>query len=210
MDVLTPDALEQDLRGRRLRTDIAQRQFVGRLTVGVEAGEEVDEALLQATYQVNQSIEVSGAIRHNRWSGAYAAVVVPGVRAVWNFPFNVDWGGTLNGVDNPGYPARSTDFAIGARYRMDKWVFSTGLAYFGKARTKNPSDRGQNNTAIVNTLGATYAYSQELELSLGASMVHFRKKGLAPLSMPAHNFVGHDSRVAKASNGFNVGLKYTF
>ena len=210
---LSIDAMLQDTRNgtpSAFGAGVFKSAFYSSVADGRIGANSQSVALLQATYQVNQSIEVSGAIRHNRWSGAYAAVVVPGVRAVWNFPFNVDWGGTLNGVDNPGYPARSTDFAIGARYRMDKWVFSTGLAYFGKARTKNPSDRGQNNTAIVNTLGATYAYSQELELSLGASMVHFRKKGLAPLSMPAHNFVGHDSRVAKASNGFNVGLKYTF
>ena len=166
--------------------------------------------VLQATYRVNPPLELSAGIRHNRWSGAYAAIVVPGVLAQWNNPFNVDWGGTLGGVANPGYAASSTEFALGARYHMDKWAFSTGLVYYGKASTKNPSDRGQNNSALLNTIGASYNYNENLEFNVGASMVHFRNKGLAPLSMPAHNFTLHDSRVAKSSNGISVGVKYRF
>ena len=96
-------------------------------------------AQLQAIYQYSPKIELSGAIRRNKWSGAYAVVALDGPPVQFNFPFNVDWGGTLNGVANPGYAARSTDFALGARYRMDKWTFSTGLVYIGKASTSNPS-----------------------------------------------------------------------
>ena len=61
-------------------------------------------ALLQAIYQYSPTIELSGAIRRNQWSGAYAVVALDGPPVQFNFPFNVDWGGTdANGVANPGY-----------------------------------------------------------------------------------------------------------
>ena len=210
---LSVDAMLQDTRNgapSAFGAAVFKGPFYSPIADSKIGGNGQSVVVLQATYRVTPIIEVSGGIRHNRWSGAYAAVVVPGVRAQWNNPFNVDWGGTLNGVANPGYAASSTEFALGARYFMDKWVFSTGLAYFGKASTDNPSDRGQHNTALVNTVGATYNYSQDLEFNVFAGMIHFGKKGLAPLSFPAHNFVGNDARVAKASNSFGVGLKYRF
>lgn len=166
-------------------------------------------ALVQAVYQLNPKIELSGAVRRNRWSGAYAAAALPGPR--WNFPFNIDWFGSVNGVPHPGYSATSTDMSLGARYRMDKWTFATGVAYLGKARTANPSERGQSNSALINTLQATYAYGNGLEFSVFGGMIHYRLKGLAPLSMPSNAMVnGIDSRVTKAGNWFGVGAKYAF
>jgi hypothetical protein len=168
-------------------------------------------ALLQAIYQYSPKIELSGAVRRNKWSGAYAVVALDGPPQQFNFPFNVNWGGTLNGVANPGYPARSTDFALGARYRMDKWTFSTGLVYIGKASTSNPSERGQSNSALVNTIGATYNYGNGWEASAFAGMVHYRLKGLSPLGMPSNATINAvDSRVSKAGNWFGVGIKYNF
>ena len=168
-------------------------------------------ALLQAIYQYSPKIELSGAIRRNKWSGAYAVPALDGPPLQFNFPFNVNWGGTLNGVANPGYPARSTDFALGARYRMDKWTFSTGLVYIGKASTSNPSERGQSNSALVNTIGATYNYGNGWEASAFAGMVHYRLKGLSPLGMPSNATINAvDSRVTKAGNWFGVGIKYNF
>lgn len=168
-------------------------------------------ALVQAIYQLNRNIELSGAVRHNRWSGAYAAVALDGPPVQWNFAFNVDWFGSLNGIANPGYAARSTDLSLGARYRMEKWSFATGAAYFGKASTSNPSERGQSNSALVNTLVATYAYGNGLEFSVFSGMIHYRNKGLAPLSMPSNAMInGIDSRVTKAGNWVGIGAKYAF
>lgn len=169
-------------------------------------------AAIQAIYQLNKKVEISGAIRRNKWSGAYQAVALAGPPLQWNFPFNVDWFGTdANGVAHPGYPAHSTDIALGARYRMEKWTFATGLAYFGKANTPNPVERGQSNTALVNTIQATYAYGHGFEFSAFAGMIHYGRKGLSPLSMPSNSTLnGIDSRVTKAGNWFGVGAKYTF
>lgn len=168
-------------------------------------------AQLQAIYQYSPKIELSGAIRRNRWSGAYAVVALVGPPVQFNFPFNVDWGGTLNGVSNPGYSARSTDLALGARYRMEKWTYSTGLVYIGRASTSNPSERGQSNSALVNTVGATYNYGNGWEASAFAGMVHYRRKGLSPLGLPSNATINAiDSRATKAGNWFGVGIKYNF
>jgi len=168
-------------------------------------------AVMQATYQLNPSIELSSAVRRNRWSGAYAAVVINGPPQQWNNMFNVNWGGTLNGVANPGYSATSTDFSLGARYRMDKWTFATGLAYLGKASTSNPLERGQSNSALVNTVKAEYAYNRDLSYSVFAGMIHYRNKGLSPLSMPSNSTINNiDSRATKAGNWFGVSAKYSF
>lgn len=167
--------------------------------------------VVQASYQVNSKVEISGAVRRNRWTGAYAAVVVPGPPAQFNNMFNVDWGGRLNGVSNPGYAATSTDLSGGVRYRMDKWIYATGFAYLGKANTANPSERGQSNTALINTVKATYAQTKNLEFSVFAGMIHFKLKGLSPLSMPSNSTINNiDSRVTKAGNWFGVGAKYSF
>lgn len=167
--------------------------------------------LIQATFQVSPKIEISGAIRRNRWSGAYAVVALDGPPVQFNFPFNVNWFGSINGVTNPGYPATSTDMSLGARYRMDKWTFATGMAYLGKSSTSNPSERGQSNNALINTLQATYKHDHGMEFSIFGGMIHYRLKGLAPLSMPSNAMInGIDSRVTKAGNWLGVGAKYTF
>lgn len=74
--------------------------------------------MAMARYQVNAKIEVSGGLRFNRWSGAYAVQTTTGAQGQWNSMFNVDWGGTRDGVANPGYAATSTDLMLGLRYRM--------------------------------------------------------------------------------------------
>ncbi len=169
-------------------------------------------AVLQATYQLNKKVELSAGIRRNKWSGAYQTVALAGPPVAWNNPFNVDWFGfDANGVAHPGYPARATDILLGARYRMDKWTFHTGAVYYSKASTNNPVERGQSTSALVNTIGATYAYGKGLEFTGGVGLMHFSRKGFSPLSLPSNSTInGIDSRVTKAGNWFGVGAKYTF
>lgn len=168
-------------------------------------------AMVQAIYQLNPKIELSGAIRHNRWSGAYATVIDSTPPAQWNNMWNVDWGGTLNGVANPGYSATSTDWSAGALYRMDKWTFSTGMAHLGRASTNNPSERGQSNSLLVNTVRASYNYGKGVELYGTAGVLHYDKQGLSPLSLPSNASIENiDSRVTRDGNWFGVGAIYTF
>lgn len=167
-------------------------------------------ALLLGRYKVDTRLELTGGVRRNQWSGAYA-VQTDAATQQWNSMFNVNWGGTLNGVANPGYSATSTDWMVGANYRYQKWLFSTGMAYLGEAKTANPMERGQSNAALVNTARVAYEYGNGLQLYAQAGMVHFKEKGLAPLSMPSNAAIENiDSRTTKAGNWFAIGAVYTF
>lgn len=211
---LTVDAMYQNTRNggpSAFGANVFKGLFYDPVADGLVGGSGQSVGLVQATYRLNPRIELLGALRRNRWSGAYAAVVINGPPQQWNNMFNVHWGGTLNGVPNPGYSATSTDFALGARYHWEKWTFSTGLAYLGKASTRNPLERGQSNSALVNTLVADYRYDDKLSFSVFAGMIHYRNKGLSPLSMPSNSTVNNiDSRTTKAGNWFGVSAKYTF
>lgn len=169
--------------------------------------------LLLGKYQIGTAYEVSGGVRFNRWSGAYAVPVTTGAQAQWNNPFNVDWGGVdANGISNPGYSARSTDFMLGLRkYVNPKWVAYTGLTFLGKASTDNPSERGQSNSALFASIGAGYDVGGGLRVSGSLNAVWYGRQGLAPLSMPAHNaFSNIDSRIAKRGNWVSIEANYKF
>ena len=103
------------------------------------------------------------------------------------------------------------DLMLGLRYRMGAWTGSTGMVHLGKASTDNPSERGQSNTLTINTLGLNYDFGNGLQAYGLAGMVHYGRKGLAPLSMPSHSaFTNVDSRVATRGNWFGAGAVYTF
>ena len=167
---------------------------------------------LMGRYWFTRQVEATAGIRFNRWSGAYAVPTTEGRGGLWNNMFNVDWGGfDANGVPNPGYPARSTDLMAGVRYLTGPWSVTAGLVYLGRASTDNPSERGQRNDALINTVGLNYDFGNGLRVYGLAGMVHYGRKGLAPLSMPAHNaFTNVDPRVATRGNWFGVGAVYTF
>ncbi len=168
-------------------------------------------AMVMGRYQWDARLELSGGVRLNRWSGAYAVITAPGIQAQWNNMFNVDWNGQLNGVPNPGYAATTTDFMLGARYKMGQWTAHTGLAYLGKANTKNPSERGQSNSALINTLGLGYDAGQGLQVYGFVGVVNYSKLGLAPMSMPGNSaFTNVDSRVTRSGNWAGLGAVYVF
>jgi hypothetical protein len=169
--------------------------------------------MVMGRYQVTSQLEASGGVRRNRWSGAYAVITeFHASGSLWNNMFNVDWNGRdKNGVASPGYAATSTDFFGGLRYRFGAYTASTGVAHLGKAKTDNPSERGQSNTATVNAYGLNYEYGGGLQLYGLAGLVHYGRLGLSPLSMPGNSaFTNVDSRVTRNGNWFGVGAVYVF
>ena len=173
-------------------------------------------AMLMATYQVDPKLEISAGIRGNRWSGAYAKLlqsrfVNPGGFDIWNNPFNVDWTKDLGGGVYRGYPATSLDLVLGARYKFGKWTASTGMAYLGPAATANPSERGQTNSAAINTVGLNYNYGSGLQFYGSLGMVNYARKGLSPLTMPTNSaFTNIDSRLKTRGTWATVGAVFTF
>lgn len=170
-------------------------------------------AMVMARHVIDGRIEVSGGVRFNRWSGAYAVQTTPGPLGRWNSMFNVDWGGVdANGVPNPGYSARSTDVMLGTRYRFsEKVVAGLGLTHLGRASTRNPSERGQGNTLTVATASVGYRFNPHVQLSASASAFQFGRVGQAPLSIPSHSaFTNIDSRVADRGNAIGLSADFTF
>jgi hypothetical protein len=170
-------------------------------------------AMLMVRHVIDRKFEISGGVRFNRWSGAYAVQTTAGPLGRWNNMWNVDWNGVdANGVRNPGYAARSTDWMLGTRYRInDKMSAGVTLVYLGQASTANPSERGQSNTLTAGTASFGYSLHKQISLSASASLYQFGRKGLAPLSMPAHSaFTGIDSRVATRGNSFGVSATVNF
>lgn len=164
-------------------------------------------AMLMARYQVNAKVEVSGGLRHNTWSGANIAFN-PATQSTAGF--NVDYSNPF-AVSNPGYSANSVDVLLGARYRDGPWTYLAAMVYLGAAATKNPSDRGQGNTALINTLGVRYDYSPSLQLEATGGMVHYGQLGLSPMSMPGNaSFSNVDSRISQDGRWITVGLLYKF
>ena len=165
--------------------------------------------MLMGRYTISSQWEILGGARRNRWSGAYA--VFTNSPAQWNNMFNVNWGGTLNGVANPGYPATSTDYLAGVRYRWDKWIFSAGMVYLGKANTDNPSERGQSNSATMGTLGAVYDLGYGFNVYGLWGAVRYSQLGLSPMSLPTNSaFTDVDARVTKNGNWITLGVIYVF
>jgi len=169
-------------------------------------------AMVMARYAVNSQLEVSAGLRRNRWSGADQILLhakdpaVAGDYDRYNSMFNVDTNGTLK-----GHSATSYDVALGARYRMGKWVPSIGFIHLGRASTSNPSQRGQSNSALIGLLGLQYDYSNNLKLDLSGGTVHYAKRGLSPMSMPGNDsFTGVDSRIVRDGSWVTVQATYSF
>lgn len=184
-----------------LTTDAADDPKLGESSQGT--------AMLLAKYWVNRQYEVSGGIRFNRWSGAYALNTAGNQ---WNAMFNVDWNAVdANGVPNPGYSARSTDLMFGVRRVDGPWISHVSVAHLGKASTKNPSERGQSNSAWAGSVGTSYDFRNGLKLYGSLNAVFYGRKGLAPLSMPTHDaFTNIDSRVTDQGNWITLGALYNF
>jgi hypothetical protein len=85
------------------------------------------------------------------------------------------------------------------------------MTYLGKARTANPSERGQSNSAWLGSLGLNHDFGNGFQAYALAGVVNYRRLGLSPMSMPSNAaFSGVDSRVHRTGNWFGLGVVYTF
>jgi hypothetical protein len=190
----------------------AHAPFVGLTNYPVDdsnpllTGNKQTNAMVMGRYQVNSKVEVSGGLRRNSWSGTN---VFFSQAAGSSIGFNVDYSNLLSSV-LPGYPATSVDLLLGLRYNMDKWVFSTGAVYLGKSDTNNPSERGQSNSALINTIGAKYDLGRGLQFEATAGNVRFAELGLSPMSMTSNSFNNVDSRITRDGRWLTVGFIYLY
>jgi hypothetical protein len=169
-------------------------------------------AMVMGRYWINNQLELSAGLRRNWWSGADQIQVhlknpaIPGDFDRYNSMFNVDTNGS-----KLGYSASSYDVVLGARYRMGKWMPSFGVMHLGTARTDNPSERGQGNSALIGVLGLQYDYGNGLRVDVQGGAIHYARLGLSPMSMPGNDsFTSVDSRIAQDGRWFTVQMTYGF
>lgn len=171
-------------------------------------------AMVMASYNLTTQWTAYAGLRKNRWSGAHAVITGkdPASGAdLWNNMFNVDWNGTLGGVTNPGYAATSMDAVLGVRWRRGQWASSLGLGHLGRAKTANPSERGQRNTSTIVSLGVNHDFLNGFQAYLMGGAVLYGRLGLSPMSQPSNAaFTGVDSRVTRSGNWLGAGVVYTF
>lgn len=164
-------------------------------------------AMLMARYQYSAQVELSGGIRHNAWSGAN---LVYNPATQWTSGFNVDYTNPF-ADPNVGHSAASVDLLLAGRYRTGPWTYFTSMVYLGTAETRNPSERGQSNSAMINTLGVKYDYAPGVQLTGTVGMINFGKRGLSPMSMPGNASFGNvDSRIAQSGHWATLGVVYSF
>lgn len=179
-------------------------QSDGADTKALLKGTQQNIAMVMARYQASSQIEVSGGLRYNYWSGANS---VYSTTSDWTTAFNADFSTTAY----TGYSASSYDLLLGARYRTGPWTLYSGMVYLGTASTSNPSQRGQGNSAVINTFGANYTLGGGYMLESSFGLVHYAYKGLAPLSMPGHAaFTNVDSRITQDGRWLTLGMVYAF
>ncbi len=167
-------------------------------------GNHQSTATLMARYQATSQIELTAGLRRNEWKGAS---VVYNPVTDWLTAFNVDF----NNSNFPGYSAVSYDGMLSLRYRINKWVLSTGLVYLGTAETSNPSERGQSNSAVFNTFNANYEFGNGWLFESSFGMVHYNKLGLSPMSMGTNStFSNVDSRITQDGRWLTIGMLYAF
>jgi predicted porin len=186
-------------------------------------------AMLMARYPITSNIEVGAGARHNRWSGAYAVCIdfIDGQCRYNNF-FNVDFfGKDARGVESPGYTQTTNDFTAGIRWVNGPWSASTGLVYLSKAKTDNPSERGQSNSLLKGSIGGGYNFGNGLVAFGSVSAFSYGQKPqswgcnilkdrpansctLGPRSAPINNPGASDARVSSNSMGASAGLDYSF
>jgi hypothetical protein len=187
----------------RIGTDDSQKTADGSSYL-FTGGNEQSIAMLMARYQFTSKIEGSAGMRLNQWSGSN---LVWSQNAQETVAFNVDY--TTPGYQS--YSARSIDVLLGVRYRWEAWTFGTGMVWLGTADTKNPSERGQRNWALLNTVTANYDFGSGLQFESTLGSVYYGRLGLAPFSMPGNAaFSNVDSRVTQQGFWLTVGLVYGF
>ena len=178
-------------------------------TAALLPGNQQDIALLMARYEATSQLEVVGGVRYNAWGGqSFAYSTAYGQ----SYAFNVNY----NDLNYPGFSATSIDVLLGARYRMSQWglnnlILYAGMVNLGRASTNNPEERGQSNSALINTFGANYELGHGLMLEGTLGLVHYGQLGLAPLSMPG-NAAGTnvDSRITQDGHWLTLGMVYSF
>jgi len=174
--------------------------------------------ILQGNYWMNERWKFTYGLKRSEWSGQAQQCDYGPVSDVQSACFWDQAGFNYSSDLNKMYNAVEYDAIVGAGYTRGKWTFTAGGVFMNKASTSNPTEWGQENTALFLNLGI---YRDLPELSIakyfkmqvygGLGRVTFGRQGPAPLSMPSNiAFGGVDPRTSESGNYLNVGANLNF
>jgi len=174
--------------------------------------------ILQGNYWMNERWKFTYGLKRSEWSGQAQQCDYGPVSDVQSACFWDQAGFNYSSDLNKMHDAVEYDAILGAGYTRGKWTFTAGGVFMNKASTNNPTEWGQDNTALFLNLGI-YRDLPELSISRyfkmqvygGLGRVTFGRQGPAPLSMPSNiAFGGVDPRTSESGNYVNVGANLNF
>lgn len=174
--------------------------------------------ILQGNYWMNPAWRFSYGIRRSDWSGQAQQCDFGPVSTVRNACFWDQPGFNYSAVLDKTYPAVAWDAMLGAAHTRGKWTLTAGGVYLGKARTDNPLEWGQKNSALFLNFGLRRDVPElsvggvfRMQFYAGLGRVMFARQGPAPLSMPSNlAFGGVDPRTSESGNTFTFGANLLF
>ncbi|MES2976933.1 MAG: hypothetical protein V4731_00795 [Pseudomonadota bacterium] len=169
------------------------------------------QALLQGNHWPNPENMLTWGIRRNQWSGSAASCNFNVNQCLFGIDPGFNYGPAS--TNYRGYRARNWDAMLGWTRYDGLYNYTIGGVYFSKAKSDNPIEWGQSNSAVSINLGLGRKIpeiSKGLSASAGLAFSRFAKLGPAPLSMPNNTFLGPNSLYDKTGYALTLGLVYVF
>ncbi|WP_022982610.1 hypothetical protein [Ideonella sp. B508-1] len=173
--------------------------------------------VLEGQHWFTPQWELTWGLRSSYWSGSaltcdYAEKYNG---CVWQGGFNISPltlqpGNTIY----PGYGARTRDWMLGLSRVDGVWTTSVGVVHLGQAKTDNPTQWGQSNSAYSAKLNLSRKVPElypDLNVYGGLGFTHFDRLGPAPISAPSNTaFDGVDSRLNREAVSVTLGTVLVF
>lgn len=174
--------------------------------------------IVQGTHWMNPQWKFTYGLKRSEWSGQAQQCDYGPVSTVESACFWDQAGFNYSSDINKMYDAVEYDAILGAGYTKDKWTYTAGGVFMNKASTDNPTEWGQDNTALFLNLGVyrdlpelSVAKYFKMQVYAGLGRVMFGRQGPAPLSMPNNTaFGGVDPRTSESGNFLTLGANLLF
>ena len=174
--------------------------------------------ILEGNYWMNERWKFTYGLKRSEWSGQAQQCDYGPVSTVQSACFWDQAGFNYSSDLNKMYRAVEYDAILGAGYTRGKWTYTAGGVFMNKASTNNPTEWGQDNTALFLNLGIyrdlpelSIAKYFKMQVYAGLGRVMFGRQGPAPLSMPSNiAFGGVDPRTSESGNYLNIGANLNF
>ena len=171
--------------------------------------------LLQGSYWPDTENMLTWGVRRNRWSGSapscnwdFAPV---GPKCLFGIDAGFNYGSAA--LDYRGFKAETRDVMLAWSHYQGPVTYSVGGVYFGKAKSDNPIEWGQSNSAFSLNLGISRRVPELLKgmsVAAGLAIDQFSRLGPAPLSMPGNSFLSTNSLYDRRGYSLTLGTTVAF